>query len=66
MSVFVVHDGAGAAFTVSVAVPDLPPPVAVIVVVPAATPVATPALVIVAVAVLDDCHENVVAVRVLP
>jgi hypothetical protein len=36
------------------------------VVVPAATPVATPPIVIVAYAVLDDCHENVVPASVLP
>src|SRR3954452_20820927 len=66
MSSFAIQDGAGGALTVSVAVPDLPPPVAVMVVVPAATPVAMPALVIVAAAVLDDCQENVVATSVCP
>jgi hypothetical protein len=66
MSSFAVHDGVTGALTVSVVVPVFPPPVAVIVVVPAARPVATPAPDIVAVEVLDDCQVNVVDARVLP
>ena len=53
----------GGAVTVSVAVPVLPPAAAVIVVVPTATPSATPVeLLIVPSAVTDDDHTNVAAI----
>ena len=48
------------AVTVSAAVPLMPLTVAVIVVDPAATPVASPAVLMVAVAVLDEIHVAVV------
>jgi hypothetical protein len=56
----------GAGVTVTVDVPDLPSLVAVIVAVPGATPVTTPALDTDAAAVLLDVHETVRSVTTIP
>ena len=50
-------DTSVAPVTVNVAVPDVPPKSAVMVLVPVATPVATPELLMVAVAVVPDVHD---------
>jgi threonine dehydratase len=54
--VVIVHVGAGGGVTVRVVLPERLPEVAVIVVEPAATDVASPALLMVATAVFEELH----------